>query len=142
MPSLLLLGNERSVDVAALIHEVLNVYAAESYGDDTFTRWVLLGLRTGEGQSLKLAVWHALEELVLKMSFDVLPESALQAWEAHTATEATAGSSTGDADLSSAWATSLRRGRLSHAGPESFLRRLAEHHVDGKALRISKGNRA
>ena len=41
--------------------EVLATYAADSYGDRTFTSWVLLGLRPAEPQNVRLAAHATLD---------------------------------------------------------------------------------
>ena len=148
---LMMLGHERGVDVQSMLQEVLQAYAADSYGDAVFTRWVLLGLRAREPRSVRMAVWVALEELATKMTFDVLPRDALPLWARRAATAAAAAEEAategaeedGEAeeDVAAEAAheleelkVSLAKGRLAHAGGDSFLRRLAEHHVEGKPL--------
>ena len=73
-----LISEERGVDVAALVEEVMNIYGAESYGDEVFTAWVLLGLRRREAPSVQQAVWAALEPLAGKIA--VKAPAACAAW--------------------------------------------------------------
>ena len=75
-----LLGDERRVDVAELLRRVLETFTAESYGDPTFSKWILLGMRTAEPESVKLATWHALEELAHKLPMAHPPPDRVQQW--------------------------------------------------------------
>jgi len=47
--------------------QVLDLYLAESLGDETFTAWALLPLRTAEPSALKLDAWEALDQLSHKV---------------------------------------------------------------------------
>ncbi|KAL1523332.1 hypothetical protein AB1Y20_018278 [Prymnesium parvum] len=125
-----LLGGERAVDVHGLLQEVLAAYAAESYGDHGFTQWVLLALRTAEPPAVRLAAWGTLEEMAHRLEAAPPPPHALAAWRrAHAAPPAE-----GADRLLDAFEASLRHGRLAHARRESFLFRLAVHHLASAAF--------
>lgn len=123
-----LLANERGVDVASLLHDALTAYTAESFGEATFTRWVLLGLRSGEAASVRLATWAALDELSHKLAVAPPPPEVLGAWlaaeDGAEGGEAPAAEAAEAAGLLGAWESSLLHGRLGHApssvvGPRS-----------------------
>ena len=104
-------------------------YSAESFGDATFTAWMLLLLRTAEPESIRLSCWSVLEDLAHKLPVASPPRERIGAWAA-PATPA----KDGDRVLA-ALETSLCRGRLAQlaeraeARSKSFLYRLAVHHL-------------
>lgn len=144
-----LLGDERRVDVAELLRSVLETFTAESYGDPTFSKWILLGMRTEEPESVKLATWHALEELAHKLPMAHPPPDRVQQWFAR------GGEEVGDEELGcgaraadpaskeelvaseallKAFEASLLHGKLREAPRSSFLYCLALHHLAAAAF--------
>jgi len=145
-----LLGDERRVDVAELLRSVLETFTAESYGDPTFSKWILLGMRTEEPESVKLATWHALEELAHKLPMAHPAPDRVQQWFAR------GGEEVGDEELGcgvraasdpaskeelvaseallKAFEASLLHGKLREAPRSSFLYCLALHHLAAAAF--------
>ena len=50
------------------LRQVLESYASSSYGDATFTQWVLLMLRTTEPEPIRLAAWASLEDIAARLA--------------------------------------------------------------------------
>ena len=107
---------------------MLTTYASESYGDVTFSAWVILPLRPGEPRSVGMMAWGVLDELVHRVVLPPPPKEIVHAWLGSSTTAAI------DDELMRAWETSLVHGRLGRAAKESFLRVLAVHHLGRKGL--------
>ena len=117
------------MDVQSLLQEVLTVYSGESYGEPRFQQWVLLALRTAEPPALRLSAWGALEETAHKLVVPNPPAGAIQAWRRRQGD----GEAREDTVLE-AFDSSLKRGRVGKGSAESFLYRLAMHHLQGAEL--------
>jgi hypothetical protein len=138
-----LLASERAVDVRSLLDDVLTTYSAESYGDENFTLWLLLGLRVGEPPSVALTIWAVLDELSTTVLVARPPADMLHAWTVGVLgaplVQGTAGAAppTVAEELLSAWEGSVLGGRLARAAQGSFLRELALHHLAARSLTAS-----
>ena len=121
-------------------------------GSPSDRRWILLGLRTDEPESVRLATWHCLEELAHKLPVPPPPPHRVSAWfargagdeaeaeaEADADADANAGAKSGAAEAAGdavlrAFESSLLRGKLAEAPRSSFLYRLVLHHLAAAAF--------
>jgi hypothetical protein len=109
------------------LRQVLESYASSSYGDATFTQWVLLMLRTAEPEPIRLAAWASLEDIGARLALRAPGGgTALEAWRA-PATLARA-----SPKLLQALERSLLEGQLARV--DHFLYRLALHHLSAAAF--------
>ena len=107
--------------------QTLASYASSSYGDATFTQWVLLALRTAEPEPIRLAAWANLEDIAARLEMPAPPPAALDAWRAPAVSRASSSTA-----VLEAFERSLLDGRVARA--DNFLYRLALHHLGAAAF--------